>query len=218
MSNRKIGLVIACLGVVGLVTAIFWSGRAPVERASVVPSTESALVAAHSPAVGPADARVTLVEFFDPMCEGCAAFHPTVKAVLAEFPEDVRLVYRYLAFHRGSDQAVRLLEAARAQQRFEPVLDALIARHSEWASHGRESIDTAWSIAAAAGLDVETARAAAADDAIARIMELDLEAAKTYRIQQTPTVFVNGEPLQQYGLDGLRAAIAERLSAPRTTH
>lgn len=215
MSNRKIGFFIAALALVGLVAAVFWSGRVPAPpRAAPAATLPSALVPAHSPVVGPVDARVTLVEFFDPMCEGCAAFHPIVKSILAEFPQDVRLVYRYLAFHRGSDQAVRLLEAARAQDRFEPVLDALIARHGEWARHGRESIDTAWSIAGDAGLNVDEARVAAAAEEIGGVMERDLADAGAYRIQQTPTVFVDGEPLREYSREELRTKIAERLADP----
>jgi protein-disulfide isomerase len=210
--NRSTALAIGLLVFGGISTAIVWplfSPQTPVEPD--LTTRESALVAAHSPSVGPADAAVTLVEFFDPMCEGCAAFHPIVKAVLAEFPQDVRLVYRYLAFHRGSEQAVRLLEAARTQGKFEAVLDALIARHDEWASHGRENLEAAWEIAATTGLDMVEARAAAPSDEIARILERELAAAGVYRIQQTPTVFVNGEQLRQYTREELTAVIQRQL-------
>jgi protein-disulfide isomerase len=211
--NRSTALAIGLLVFGSISAAVVWpllSPRAPVEPPDLT-TRESALVAAHSPIVGPADAPVTLVEFFDPMCEGCAAFHPIVKAILAEYPQDVRLVYRYLAFHRGSDQAVRLLEAARAQGKFEVVLDALVARHAEWARHGRENLEAAWEIAATTGLDLVEARAAATSEEIAEILEHDLAAAGVHRIQQTPTVFVNGEPLEQYSRDELKAAIQRQL-------
>ena len=212
MISRRTGLALALLLLVGVAGAVAWpliAPKTPLEPGRA--ANDSALVQAHSPAIGPADARVTLVEFFDPMCEGCAAFHPITKSILEEFPQDVRLVYRYLAFHRGSDQAVRLLEAARAQGKFELVLDALIARRAEWASHGRENLEAAWDIAATTGLDVAQARAAAGSEDIARIMERDLAAAGTYRIQQTPTMFVNGEQLQQYNREELKAVIRRKL-------
>lgn len=212
MTNRATGLSIAFLALIGVAAVVAWLLFAPRTPLETEPAAdESALVQPHSPIVGPVDARVTLVEFFDPMCEGCAAFHPIVKSVLAEFPQDVRLVYRYLAFHRGSDQAVRLLEAARAQGKFEAVLDALIARHADWASHGKENLETAWDIAATTGLDVAEARAAAGSEDIARIMERDLADAGAYRIQQTPTVFVDGERLERYSREALLAAIERKL-------
>src|SRR5690606_17565694 len=145
------------------------------------PQSGVALVAAHSPVVGPADAPVTLVEFFDPACEGCAAFYPTLKSVLAEFPRDVRLVYRYLAFHKGSDQAVGILEAARAQGRFEGVVEALLTGQDAWARHGRENLEAAWQIAEAAGLDVASARTVASSAETQRVLEDDLAAAIAYR-------------------------------------
>jgi protein-disulfide isomerase len=166
--------------------------------------------------VGPVDAPVTIVEFFDPACEGCAAFHPIVKSVLAEFPSEVRLVYRYLPFHKGSDVVVGILEAARKQDKFEVMIDALLARQSEWASHGRQSLDAAWAIAGEAGLDVASARIVASSAETLRVIEQDLAAAVTYRIQQTPTAFVNEEMLASYDREELRSRVLRELADRRS--
>jgi len=69
----------------------------------------------YSPVIGLENAPVTIVEFFDPSCEGCRAMYPYVKEILAEYPDNVRLVLRYVLFHGGSEEAVRILEAARNQ-------------------------------------------------------------------------------------------------------
>ena len=37
------------------------------------------LVRMHSPVIGSREAPVTIVEFFDPVCETCRAFYPVVK-------------------------------------------------------------------------------------------------------------------------------------------
>ncbi len=73
--------------------------------------------------MGDPDAAVTVVEFFDPSCEACRAFHPIVKDLLKEFDGKIRVVLRYAALHQGSDEAVRILETARMQGKFEPVLE-----------------------------------------------------------------------------------------------
>jgi protein-disulfide isomerase len=75
-----------------------------------VKAEQARLVRMHSPVFGPQNAPVTIVEFFDPACETCRAFYPIVKSLMAQYPDEVRLVIRYAPFHPGSDQVVKLLE------------------------------------------------------------------------------------------------------------
>lgn len=158
----------------------------------------SAMVRPHSPVMGPENARVTIVEFFDPACEACRAFYPYVKQILAAFPRDVRLVLRYTPFHRHpSIEGVRILEAARQQNRFEPVLTALMDSQPVWASHTNPAADRAWEFAQAAGLDVERARAYVATGTIDKVLEQDVADLKAVGVRATPSFFVNGQPLAE---------------------
>jgi hypothetical protein len=52
--------------------------------------------------------------------------HPVLAEIRERYPEQVRIVMRYATFHDGSDIAVRILETARLQGLFEPVLEALL--------------------------------------------------------------------------------------------
>lgn len=105
--------------------------------------------------MGAVDVPVTIVEFFDLACEACKAFHPKVKQILAAFPRETRLVIRYTPFHRESSvDAVKILEAARAQGKFEPVLEALLDGQRAWTGQGARAIDRAWAVAQSVGLDV----------------------------------------------------------------
>lgn len=162
-------------------------------------SDDAGLIRDYSPVIGPASAPVTIVEFFDPSCEACRAFYPIVKNILAQYPQDVRLVLRYAAFHDGSDQAVGILEAARKQNLFEPVLEALLAAQPEWAPHSGPVIDKAWQAAAAAGLDLERARQDASSDEVAAVLDQESKDIDTWRVEQTPTFFVNGKSMQTFG-------------------
>ena len=80
-----------------------------------------------SPTLGNPDAKVHIVEFLDPACETCAAFYPEVKKLMAANPDRIRLSVRHVPFHNGSDQVVRILEAARDQGKYRPTLEALLA-------------------------------------------------------------------------------------------
>ena len=44
----------------------------------------------NAPVKGPVDARVTIVEFFDPACGTCADFYPLVKNLIDQYPGKVR--------------------------------------------------------------------------------------------------------------------------------
>ena len=201
--------------------AVFLTRRREAEAqadAATAPAVDdSLLVRAHSPILGPVDAPVTLVEFFDPSCEACRAFHPYVKQILAMYPRDVRLVIRYAAFHQGSDEAVRLLETARVQNVFLPVLEALLAEQPRWAAHHAPDLARAWQIAAKAGLDLERAQKEARAPGIDAFVRQEAADVKQANVRRTPTFFVNGKPLTSFGpqqlLDLVRSEIDARKGA-----
>lgn len=174
---------------------------------------ESSLVRQHSPVIGKADARVTIVEFLDPSCEGCRAFYPIVKDVLAKNPDDVKLVIRYAAFHEGSEEAVRIVEAARLQGKFEQVLEALFNGQDEWAAHSGPDLKRAWDIARDAGLELMQARLDSVKPEIDAVLKQDAADVTTNKVEQTPTFFVNGAPLTQFSEEGFRTLVKQQLDA-----
>ena len=46
---------------------------------------------------------------------------------------------------------------------------------------------------------------------IAQMIKTDLEDGTSFNVRQTPTFFINGAPLQKFGPDQLREAIAAEL-------
>ena len=84
----------------------------------------------NAPTKGSEDARVTIVEFFDPACETCQVFYPLVNDLIKKYPGKVKVMMRYAPFHQGSDQVVKLLEAAHIQGQFWPALDILFANQN----------------------------------------------------------------------------------------
>ena len=165
---------------------------------------ESSLVRSHSPILGPKGAPVTIVEFFDPACEACRAFYPLTKSILETYPEQVQLIVRYTPFHgEVSDMAIRVLEVARHQDVFEPVLEALLSRQDQWASHGRFDESAILEIASQAGLDRAAAEEQLNSAEVQAVIDQDMADVKTNQIRQTPTFFVNGELLEPFGMQEL---------------
>ena len=114
-----------------------------------------ALASEHSPRIGPADAKVHIVEFLDPACEGCAAFYPELKKIMAAYPGRVRLSVRHVPFHRGAEPVARMLEAARAQDKYVPALEALLASQDRWTRGHVANADDALAILRGIGLDAD---------------------------------------------------------------
>jgi protein-disulfide isomerase len=106
---------------------VVFRDNAKQELALAAQSNNEALVRAHAPVYGNPAARVTIVEFFDPACETCRVFHPIVKGIVNASFSQVRLVVRNAPLHKGSDKAVKILEAARQQGRYWEALEKTMA-------------------------------------------------------------------------------------------
>jgi protein-disulfide isomerase len=179
---------------------------------AAVAQNPEALIRPYSPILGPAEAPVTLVEFFDPSCEACRAFHPVIEDLRRQYPTQLRIVLRYTPFHEGSDEAVRILEAARRQDKFEPVLDALFEKQPEWAIHGAPDLDRAWRIAGAVGLDLERAQSDRLHPDTTAILNQDVADLQELGVRATPTFFLDGRPLTNLNFDALRAAVGNAVA------
>ncbi|SCZ08562.1 DsbA family protein [Microvirga guangxiensis] len=213
MSKRVLVALTALFVVVAFAGGAFLYDRYGKANVLAVNRATETLVRSHSPVIGPAQARVTIVEFFDPSCEACRAFYPIVKQIMAAYPAEVRLVLRYAPFHEGSDVAVAILEAAHLQNKFVPVLEALLANQPEWAIHGAPDLDKAWGSAGAAGLDVPSAKSLGSSPVFRRALEQDVADLKANNVRQTPTFFVNGKLLTDFGpqqlLDLVRSEVEQ---------
>jgi protein-disulfide isomerase len=176
----------------------------PVTEAEAPPETLSPdlvarLVRPHSPVLGPAKARVTVVEVLDPACEACRAFAPIVEQLMFLYPDDVRVVIRFAEFHPGSQDAIRLLEAARRQGKFHELLAALFEKQPEWASHGAPDLERAWKIAGEVGVDVARARKEVSSPGVDNMLRIEAGDLAALKVERTPTFFVNGKLLVSFG-------------------
>src|SRR5688500_15411326 len=128
--------VVLLVVIAGVVGASYY--RKSVQSVPLAPAKiADELVRPDSPGLGPIDAKVTVVEFYDPECESCAAFHPAVKTLLKEFDGKVRFVVRYAAFHKNARIAAIYTEAAGEQGKYWEMQSKLFEKQGEWGEkHG----------------------------------------------------------------------------------
>jgi protein-disulfide isomerase len=173
----------------------------------------SIFVRSHSPTLGSENARVYLIEFFDPACEACAAFSPFVKKLMASNPGKIRLVLRYAPFHEGSDYFVKILEASKKQDKYWETLNILFKYQSGWTSHHKALPEKVWQFLPHAGLDIEQIKRDMNDPAILQIIQQDLDDARTLKISKTPSFFANGKPLESFGYQQLQTLVDSEIRA-----
>ncbi len=83
---------------------------------------------------GNKNAKITLVEYSDFECPFCGRFTPTVDAVLENYPDDVRVVYRHFplrSIHADAAPAANASECAGEQGKFWEFHDKLFANQTD---------------------------------------------------------------------------------------
>ena len=220
-----LSVVAAVVIVAGFVGAGYYrssvqSERKPMNTANTNATANAGqLIRPDSPTLGPADAKITLVEFYDPECESCAAFAPTVKKIMKDYEGKIRLVARYMPLHPNSATAASFTEAAGEQGKYWQAQDFLFQKQPEWGTkHGGTPDPNAPSInqlfdkyARELGLDLDKAAVAIKERRYDAKIERDRKDGQSLGVRRTPTFFVNGRELVRFGEADLRALIEEEL-------
>jgi len=212
--KKSLFLSAAAILVLAFVAGVYFYSTSKTEQAGqLAQQNRAALVRDYSPVLGPAGAKVEIVEFFDPACETCRRFYPFVKEILAAEPERVRLVLRYAPFHQNSDYVVALLEAARMQGKYWETLEALLESQDAWVVHHAVQPQQAWMQVQNLGLDLERLQHDMQSPEIAALIRQELADADTLKVMKTPEFFVNGKPLPSFGFEQLQALVQEELAS-----
>ncbi|MFT4799266.1 MAG: protein-disulfide isomerase [Sulfitobacter sp.] len=166
---------------------------------------------ANAPTKGPHNAKVTIVEFFDPACETCAVFYPLVNNLIKQYPGKVKVMMRYAPLHKGSDQVVKLLEAAHLQGQFWPAVEILFENQQRWTRHHVAQPQSAVALLTTLPLDSEQFIRDVNSDSTSNIVQRDVMDGKTLKVRATPQFFVNGKPLINFGYKQLTQLVEETI-------
>ena len=215
---KKPTIVIASALAIALVFgggAYYYKAQQAQEISKLAGAEESVFVRAASPSLGAESAKVQLVEFFDPACESCRMMFPYVKSLMRTNDGKLRLTLRYATFHEGSDYVVKVLEAARMQGQdiYWKSLEAILANQPTWAEHGRPNPQLVWDYLGGTGLDIQKAKQDINDPRIAELLKQDAKDLATLKVNKTPSFFINGKPLKDFGPNGLRAQVENEIGS-----
>lgn len=151
---------------------------------------------------GPADAPVTIVEFFDFQCGHCRMNHARLKELLQRREGEVRIVYRHFPLdpacneiipepiHPRACRAAEAAECAGKQGKFVEMADAMFARQSQLFESNLPRI------AETAGLDLAEFEACMRDRRTLNDVVSDCRAGERLDLRSTPTMFFNGRRVE----------------------
>mgnify|MGYP003666560753 FL=1 len=166
-------------------------------------------------AMGPADAKVVLVEYASLTCPHCAQFHTSVLPdIKKEFVDTgkIRYVYRDFPLDRLALGAAMVARCA-GRDSFFGFIDTFYAAQGQW-SRASNPISALGNLAKLGGMSQSKFEACLKDVEVQNgILQQRLEASNEFKVQATPTVFVNGE---RFGggmtLDQMRTLLNRKLA------
>jgi protein-disulfide isomerase len=141
-----------------------------------------------SPAKGPANAPVEIVEFSDFQCPYCLRAAPTVTQVLNAYGDKIRFVYRHypLPNHPNARPAAEAAACADEQGKFWPYHDRLFGEASKLGPADLKRD------AAELGLDMAKFNACVDTHKLRATVDADLQAGVDAGVDGTPAFFING--------------------------
>ena len=144
-----------------------------------------------SPAKGPADALVTIVEFSEFQCPFCSRVNPTMAKIRETYGDKVRVVFKHnpLPFHKDAFPAAIASEAAGKQGKFWEMHDKLFANQRALKTENLEAY------AQEIGLDMAKFKADMQDKGLEAKVKADMALAAKIGARGTPNMFINGRKL-----------------------
>ncbi len=140
-------------------------------------------------AFGPADAKVTIVEFSDFECPFCSRAANVATQIKQKYGTKVRFVFRQfpLSFHPNAHVASQAALAAHAQGKFWELHDKMFEDQKKL---DRASLEAS---AKAVGLDLVKFKKALDDKTYAPAVDAEMKLGEQVAVDGTPTMFLNGK-------------------------
>ncbi|MGH9767916.1 MAG: DsbA family protein [Blastocatellia bacterium] len=211
--KRYLPFVIIAAVLAASIGAGFWMFRSAQTQLSATPTPISSPSA--SPNVATSNGVVTIEEFGDYQCPPCGALHPALNTLKTEYGGRIRLVfyhYPLTQIHKHALNASYVAAAAGLQGKFWEMHNLLYENQSLW-SEAPDFRPIAINFARQIGLDVARFTQDMDGLKVMALVEADTRRASALGVNSTPTVFINGQLIQNDNLtiETLRKEINQRL-------
>jgi protein-disulfide isomerase len=168
----------------------------------------SALLTPVDHVLGPASARVVVIEYGDFECPSCLQAYPGVKMLLKRFDRRIRFAYRHFPVveaHPHAELAAETAEAAGGQRKFWEMHDHLFENQQHLKPKALRRY------AEAVGLDLSRFDAEMADHIYLQRVQEHIASGRALGVHSTPAFFVDGTVVDvSFGMERLFDAVERR--------
>jgi len=167
---------------------------------------------------GDKEAKVVLVEYGDFQCPACAAYHPLVEKLVAEYGKDFQFVYRHfpLQQHANAKPAAYASEAAGKQGKFWEMYNLIYSRQKDW-SEKKNADDIFLEYAGSLGLNLDQFKKDRDSQEAKDKVKKDYDSGIANKINATPTFFLNGKKIQPQSYEEFAELIKQAQPTENTT-
>jgi len=150
---------------------------------------QAKIAASDAPSFGPANAKVTIVEFSDFQCPFCQKAADVVHKIKEKYGDKVRFVFRQfpLPMHENAHPAAEAAMVAQQQGKFWEYHDLLFANQRQLT---RDSLEK---LAGEAHMDVGGLKKALDSSTNKAKVDADVTLGESVAVNGTPTMFINGK-------------------------
>lgn len=185
-----VGMIVVVI--VGLTTAAAFS------KGKTSGQFSAAVVEALSPTDwvrGNKDAKVSVIEYGDFECPGCASYYPLMEQLVQEYGDKIQFSFRNfpLSRHLNAQITAEAAEAAGLQGKFWEMAGILYEKQDDWASADTKTIVEKYlnGYAASIGLDVSKFDSDIKSDQVKAKIKKDVKSGTDANLNHTPTFFIN---------------------------
>lgn len=158
--------------------------------------------------IGNTDAKVTIIEYGDFQCPGCASAAPVLKQIADKYQDDVLFIFRNFplsTIHPNARAAAAAAEAAGLQGKYWEMHEKLFSTQGEWGSlGGAQRTDMFAVYARELGIDSDKLTEDLGSSDISAKINYDSAIGKKIGVSGTPAIYINGEKIDYYVKDGKR--------------
>lgn len=147
-----------------------------------------------------ASTEVTLIEYGDFQCPGCAQYFPILKEIKQRYEGVITFQFKHFpleSIHQNARAGARAAEAAGLQGKFWEMHDYLFENQTAWSNAG-DPLSLFESYAQAIGVtDLAKFTEDFKSKQVAATITADLEAGRALGVDSTPSFVLNGKKLQE---------------------
>lgn len=213
--EAKILIGIAGAVIIGGVLLAIFANPQPIDPGAPVDTTS--LIRENNHMTGSKDAKVNIVEFADYQCPACKAANPVLKRLVEEYKDNpnVNLVFKNFpldSIHPNARISAEAAEAAGEQGKYWEMNELLFANQEQWSTNP-SPLDIFVGYAQQVGVEnIEQFRDSVQIRKYNEIISADVSDGQSVGVNSTPTIFINGEKMESYQYDTLKAKIEEKLN------